>query len=633
MILSSALLLLLLQSSVGGVVVNASSGEPLANVRVSLARTDMPLEAFAQQFTGRGPQYGETTISAEILAASKDVVEAAVLDATDPDLQARAAVYKALPLENIFEIVVSPKGEVAVVPKTSPPVTTDGSGRFTFNDIEPGTYKLTFSGNGYAKGGAPFIVGTGQAKTDLVMKLLPTGAVSGHIRNDAGEPLAGVQVEIVRFTYDQGGQKQIQSVAATFSDDRGEFRMFYLTPGRYFLRAGGQAGIRLFAAPGYSSSNVSRQSYGVTYYPGVAAEADRAGVIDVQPGSDVRDVDLRVGLQKTYLVRGRVVDPSTGQPPASISISLAGRSDNLASVRILNLPPNYKPADGSFLLANIDPGTYTITATPRRTQPLPDTSTLSPAERASFFESMEASDRAQPRAVGVVDVVNANVEGVVLTMGTSVPLAGRWRIESTAPQASVQFTLLRLELKGFGSGSLAKSMTTEAQYRPAAADGTFRIDNVLPGVYKLDMLPVPAGFYVKDARFGNTDVLNGPLIVSGPSSNALEILLSPNVGTISGDALDGSGQPLPGADVVLIPAQKHDRPDLFRSATTDPRGRYTIPSVAPGEYTLAGWEALAPYGYFDPELIAQAERAGKAVRISESSNQSANATVMPALGQ
>jgi hypothetical protein len=556
--------------------------------------------------------------------------DALEIESRDPgapaELMVRAAMFKAVPVADIFEIVVSPMGGIAVVPKSSPPTMTDARGRFTFSDVEPGTYKLSFSANGYARQqlgqrsavgeGVPFKLAPGEIKSDVEMKILPTGAVTGHIRNSAGDPVAGVPVQLVRFIYDEAGTKKVHRVAATLSDDRGEYRIFYLTPGRYYLSAGHQAGRTAsprndpFSGQGYLSPLGVRQTYGLTYYPGVAEE-NRAGVLEVQPGADVRGVDLMVGPQQSYRVRGRISDSTSGQPPPAVDFSISVVADDLMSSDG-DMRPLYKAADGTFEMQGVSPGTYTITATPANRTPMPITD----------FATMSAADRARPRALATVHVVNADVDGVSLTLGTSGPIAGRFRIDSAEPAPPVAFGLLQLVLRGAGTGGRVRNMTNEPDYTPASADGTFRIDNVLPADYRLVIQGIPAGFYVKEARLGDTDVWNERMVVSRAETRALDILLSSKVGTINGEAVQG-------AQVVLIPSRNRDRAELFKLVTADASGRFSMGSIAPGEYTLAAYETLEPYAYFDPQFQALAERRGRPIRVSESSSQTVRINTIP----
>lgn len=74
---------------------------------------------------------------------------------------------------------------------------------------------------------------------------------------------------------------------------------------------------------------------------------------------------------------------------------------------------------------------------------------------------------------------------------------------------------------------------------------------------------------------------------------------------------------------MLIPRNR-ERTELFRPVTADSAGHFKIANVAPGDYTLAAWEAMEPFAFFDPNLIREAEAQGKTVRIEESSSQAMN---------
>jgi hypothetical protein len=151
---------------------------------------------------------------------------------------------------------------------------------------------------------------------------------------------------------------------------------------------------------------------------------------------------------------------------------------------------------------------------------------------------------------------------------------------------------------------------------------------VWPGDYRLAVVGLPPGFYVKEARLGDADALNGLLRFTGPGPT-LDILISSNAGALDGVAVDATGRPMPGAQVVLIPNRNRERTELFRPVTADSAGRFTIPAVAPGEYVLAAWDGIEPFAFFDPTLIGQAESSGKSLRVAESSSQTVNVTVIP----
>ncbi len=117
------------------------------------------------------------------------------------------------------------------------------------------------------------------------------------------------------------------------------------------------------------------------------------------------------------------------------------------------------------------------------------------------------------------------------------------------------------------------------------------------------------------------DLMNQTIHVTAgtPIAGTVDVLLSPNVSQIDGSVLDDRGQPIPGILVVLVPDRNRDHTELFKTATTDQTGHYSIRGIPPGDYKLFAWETLESFGYFDPELLKQSESQGKIIHINESS--------------
>src|SRR6185436_6809971 len=143
---------------------------------------------------------------------------------------------------------------------------------------------------------------------------------------------------------------------------------YSLPPGRYFVRAGGQAGTpeiyiqRVVAeqvyGSGYSTPNRIPQFHTTSYYPGTA-DLNSATPIDLQSGVDLQGVDLMVSPQQPFRISGRVVQPETGRPPERVALGLhplgySGPGSDLLSRNFGGSNPNYKPADGSFEITGIN---------------------------------------------------------------------------------------------------------------------------------------------------------------------------------------------------------------------------------------------------------------------------------------
>ena len=95
MMLPAIAIALLLQSqpaSISGIVVNGNSNEPVANVRVSLARTDAALGAFGQMVAGDHPP-AEVTLPGELLSVMADRIAA---EAASPFWATRPAIPSAI---------------------------------------------------------------------------------------------------------------------------------------------------------------------------------------------------------------------------------------------------------------------------------------------------------------------------------------------------------------------------------------------------------------------------------------------------------------------------------------------------------------------------------------------------------
>jgi hypothetical protein len=624
MMLQAALIALMLQAapapaSISGVAVNSSTGEPVANVRVSLARTDVPLGAFAQMMSGGAPSPAEQVLPGDLLRLMTAELEAeAASRPPTPEIASRAAAFRALPVD-IHELILSPNGEVAVAYKSTPPTLTDAQGRFSFSNVPPGRYKLQFAGDRYARqdygqrasgtGGVPVVLAAGESRRDLVMRLSAVAAISGHIRDAEGDVVAGVPVQVFRLTYDSVGQRKVQTVASTQSDDRGEYRIFHLSPGRYHLSAGHNAdqlspqrSLEAELQGGiYTTSNRIDQLYAMSYYPGVADE-NSAGVIDVPSGGDLRGMDLLVKPQGAYRIRGRVTNSSTSQPGERLSLNLrAQSSEGFTFTGARNF--GQIGTDGVFTFQNVTPGNYLVAAT------VPDDSEFG----------------ARGAGTTLVTVANADIEGINLALSSPGVLSGRILTEGNAPPPD-SLSLMQVQLRTPGASPTALSAWTP-RFQSAEGGSAFRIENLLPGEYRVHILRIPAGFYVKSARFGSNDVVN-TLRYDSRDSGTLDVVLSSSTGKIDGAATDASGQPMPGAQVVLIPNTNRQRTELFRPVTADSSGRFNIPAIVPGDYTLVAWESLEPFAFFDPTLIRQAESSGKVVRIGESSSQTINITAI-----
>src|SRR5215831_8126451 len=157
-------------------------------------------------------------------------------------------------------VVKSPSGEPATgaavkltdePPSVGPPghqtqsTTTGADGSFRFDNVEPGAYYVVANLQGYlpTEYGQRSPTGTGMAfdvangqRVSVRLTAWPTSGISGRVVDGDGEPVGRVQVVALRFIYSNGKQTTTLS-QSVMTNDRGEYRMFWLTPGTYRVAA------------------------------------------------------------------------------------------------------------------------------------------------------------------------------------------------------------------------------------------------------------------------------------------------------------------------------------------------------------------------------------------------------------
>jgi protocatechuate 3,4-dioxygenase beta subunit len=521
--------------------------------------------------------------------------------------------------------------------------TSDGSGRFIFENAAAGQYRLiaTYEGGGYVPveygqrsptgQGIPFEIAAGQKMTGIQLAMSPTGSISGRVYDRNGEPLGKAQVLALRPVY-KNGRRTMTIVQSVESDDRGEYRLYWLAPGRYFVGARpdvaeppanigppsfyNTGAVRVTPPARFGTfeqatnpvvhkrrsknGDVVEEMYLPVYYPNTI-DMHAAAPVSVAGGATTAGVDIATaaGLITPHHIRGRVFDPA-GQPVGATQITAIPRTAD----PYFAAPRAQSAADGTFDIAGVAPGSYRIFAS-------------------------SASESRSLNGIGTVEVAEKDVQNIPIGMTSSFKLSGRFVMDgSTRSGNNSQTSFPRLgsllrdpEVLGLFSGF--------PSFNLADADGSFTIDGIVPGDFRLTFRLAPEN-YVKSMRTGNADVLNDGLHISGPPDTMLEVVLGGNAGRIEGSVVNTRNEPLSNRTVVLVPdIRLRQRSDLYRVVSTDNAGRFRMQGITPGDYKLFAWENVETGAWQAPEFIQAYENAGRAIRINEGSNESLQLPVIP----
>jgi len=480
---------------------------------------------------------------------------------------------------------------------------TDAEGKFTLPKVEPGRYRLSaekvgfvrqsYGSTGVAQMGTTLNLQPRQEMRDIVFKMIPQGVIIGRVLDEEGDPMPTVQI-MVTSARTQGGRRQQMPAGSGMSNDIGEYRVAGLSPGRYFLSAvARQREGMMPAVVTVTSTAESDEGYGTVYFPGTHDPAG-ATPIQIAAGAELRGVDLRLMKRRVVRIRGRV--EGVGRRPAMVMLQ-PRRMDWFGFDRNMN---STRP-DGQFEIRGVTPGSYVLTV-----------------------NVMEENERGWARMP--VEVGEANIDNIVLTIQSSFQVAGRLRIEGDASAVRMASVRVMLQMPAgaamFGPGG---GMGTVKE------DGTFTLTNVTAEQYTIVASGLPGEAFLKSARWGEQDVLDTGLdLSSGAAGGTLDLVYSLKGGQIDGTALNAKQEPARGVSVTLAPdARRQNQTQLYKMTSTDQNGMFNFRGLAPGDYRLFAWEEVDPMGYRDPEYLKPFESKAKAVTIREGGRETAEVKVIP----
>jgi hypothetical protein len=542
-------------------------------------------------------------------------------------------------LPDIQVILVDPRngrgalrGQNVPPPQNADPTTkTDRDGRFVFEKVEPGTYTVRIQQEGYfveEQVGRnplnlftrPVIVMAGQPIPDIAVSMVPGAAVSGRVVDVQGRPVVGMTVQAFQMGYENGLPSLVSGVTSA-TDDRGEFRLYRMPPGEFYLAASPLPGARGAAPP--------REGLVQTFYPDVL-DAKAARMVRLAGGDDLTGMTITMRSSPMFTIFGQIVSSvppqaritARGNVAVAPNLTLVPRDKNIATERNLRSAATVA-ADGTFQIQGVTPGSYDLYATLNN----------------ATFDAAAAAAGAPNAYFGrtAVDVGSQNVQGVTVAIVPGVELKAYATVDGSAAAAS---GIVRLVLQSDDSARRIPTYARGSQVL-AGADGSFTIPHVNEGLYRVQVNPMVApqgrgrgqrgGVYVEDIREGGTSVHDNGLRIGKEAPRPVEIIIKTNSGSIEGAAYNSQQQPRSGATVALVPqASRRQNPGLYRLATSDPMGRFTLSGVPPGQYKLFAWESIPSGAYQNPEFIAKYEERGTAVTVNPATTTSAQVTVTPA---
>ncbi|HTG73469.1 MAG TPA: carboxypeptidase-like regulatory domain-containing protein, partial [Terriglobia bacterium] len=250
-------------------------------------------------------------------------------------------------------LMIAEIAEGGGVPQANTTSANDGS--FVFRNLAPGQYTVRARREGYTAaspalaGGfptlvtAPVIVVAGTPVVAITLEMAQGGTISGRVRDPDGQPATGLTVTAYQIGY-RDGREALNPVSSRQTDDRGDYRLYWLPPGAYYVAVA-----------------QSRQAAIRTFYPS-ASDVRSSLPLVVREGTEMSGMDINIRTAATFKVSGRLVNtlPASNLEtrPGSAMFYLVPRDPGMLFEAAMPSFQNYANTAGEFELRGVPQGSY-----------------------------------------------------------------------------------------------------------------------------------------------------------------------------------------------------------------------------------------------------------------------------------
>ena len=496
---------------------------------------------------------------------------------------------------------------------------TDEAGGYVFTDLVAGRYTVTVSkagfitlafGQKHPRQPALPIQVDANAQLEGVNIALPRGSVlTGTLWDEDGEPMARVLVLASRYVYRQG-ERRIEPAGTDQTDDRGQFRVFDLEPGDYFVSATlnqrpgggrggfgaprgavgpiGRGGVRPAGPFANQGANAEPTGFAPTYYPGVT-EIRQAQPLTLGLSQVMGGIDFAAQLVPMARVAGLAIAPD-GSPAAGVQIMLTPAD---ATGRMPgNVMGGRVSQDGSFEVSNVPPGRYRVEALAGRGR----------RNREQVFANHE------------ITVAGQDVTDVTLMLRRGARISGTLEF-SGSPTVTPSVERVTITATPLVSSEVRRRSESGARVEP---DSSFVLSNIGPGPRLIRVSGVPDGWQLEAVHLEGRDVIDTPLEFRGETSiDHVVLVLTDQIAELTGTVQDDTGDALTDFTVIAFPSDERlwqPRSRHILTSRPDQNAQYRLRGLPPGDYLLAAVEVVEEGEWFEPRFLEELRR--RATRVT-----------------
>jgi hypothetical protein len=479
---------------------------------------------------------------------------------------------------------------------------TDAQGNYEVKDLPAGRYQLQASKGGFVQvaygqrrpfeGGRPLELADGQTLEKIDFHLPRGSVIVGRIVDEFGEPVTGANVKAL-VSRRAGGTRRLVSFGYAQTNDIGQYRLFGLPPGEYYVTAGGPDSAH--GSEGMTD-NPSGSGYAPTYYPGTPslAEAQR---ITVNVGAEV-SADLQLTPTRVSRISGTIVDQN-GRPAGAAFVSLQRRESALGDGDTTFSTASVG-AEGAFSISNVAPGAYYLVAT--------------------MIEGIGSDQRSTGWAP--ISVTGQDLEGVRIVATKGATVKGRVIYEGGARPSTPSGFPLHVGCEAADPDG--PTMTSHASAAKVDEQGQF----TLTGVYRdcvIRAFTMSDDWGLAAVTHGSQDVTDRPLAIKDVETiTDVTITVTNQLAKLTGTVTDADNRPAKDYVVIVFPEDpdklgRHSR--FVRSARADQQGQFKMSGLPAGDYLAAALDSVEEGAESDPEFLDRIRSSSVPLRLGDDDGQ------------
>lgn len=510
---------------------------------------------------------------------------------------------------------------------------TDDQGRFVFDRLPAASYALSATKGAYipmsygapkpGMSGRSIALSDGQAFAAKPIALTRGGVIAGRLLDRNGLPVSGTIVTANRFMVANGERRRRLTEGSerqSVTNAHGDYRIYGLLPGEYLVYAGSASSgtetevtaveLRWASQAIGPAPRPGRSfTYAPTIFPGTADAAIAVPIV-LARGEERLGVDFALQYVPVAKVTGFVTGPA-GKPASNVTVRYSFKQPNQFTTN--SLTSTRTGPDGGFAFTGVPPGDYVLVARSLLAAP----------------ESLDAGARGGLTPVplelwGIVDLnlAGQDVSDVAIRLQPGMSVSGRVVLKGSAANSPPDLARVVVRLGSLSAPSLLGGPPSAM----VNADGTFKVDGVMPGSSALTVtLPAQAGgtspWFVRSALSGGQDLMDVPLEVPpGSDVSNIVVTLSDVRSEVVGTLVDSAGQPAPEFYVFMFSTDKTSwttRSRRIKFTRASDTGSYVIGGLPPGEYFLCALTELDMELRFEPSYLEQLVPASTKITLAE----------------